>query len=411
MAIKLHHIRQLAVKTETTEGTEITSHAATDLVRIADLSIDQRPNAFERPLHTGSFGYVPRHYSTGTCELSFTVEVAGNSDNTSSWTKAPKWGTLLKACDMGQALIYELDVSGGTITGGPLQHLETITETTSGETATVVKDWATGSTTIWVAAPSAAFTGGLTVTGSDSGATFTGGSVNLADTADKKGYVWYPLTAPTTNQSATIRIYNDGDLITVYGARGTVEVDCQTHDIVKLRFTMQGIYDQAEAAALLDDATSGAFEDLTPPAFVNVSTTLDDGTTSTSVNFTELQLSLGNNVAMRANANATSGWQAAVIAGRTPSGRINPDDPTVSTHDFRDALEAGTRFQLDAAWGSATYNTFQVWCPAIEFDSLGDGNRDERQHFDGNFRCTRGMEYGADTDSPGNDNELLIFNV
>ena len=407
--VKLHHIRQLAVKTESTEGTAETSFAATDLVRVAELTLDQRPNAYERPLHSQSFGYVPRHYATGTCELSFVVEMAGSSDNAGgTWSKAPKFGTLLKGCSMFQRATLALDFSGA-ITGGPFQAGETLTGGTSSETCIIAEDAYTGATQVSVYSVSGAMTSGETLTGSISGATVAAGSTELA--ANQNGYFWRPLTDDSGTQAMTIRIYNDGDLITVYGARGTVDVDCQSQDVSKLRFTIQGIYSATSAAALLDDTATGAFEDLTPPAFVNVTATLNDGTTSTSPKFTELQLSLGNNVAMRKNANAASGWQAAVIANRTPSGRINPDDPGATAHDFRDAVNAGTRFRLGASWGTAEHNRFEIKCPAIEFDSLGDSERDEVQSFDGNFRCTRGFEYGADNDSPGTDNELLIFHT
>jgi len=409
--VKLHHIRQLAVKSETTsgEGVAETSFAATDLVRVAELTLDQRPNAYERPLHTGGFGYVPRHYATGTCELSFVVEMAGNSDNAGgTWSSTPKFGTLLKGCGMFQRATLAVDLTGA-ITGGPFQAGETITGGTSANTAAITSDVYTGATQISVHTISGAFTSGEELTGSTSGATVDVGATELG--ANQNGYFWRPLTEETSNQSMTIRLYNDGDLITVYGARGTVDVDCQSQDIGKLRFTIQGIYSSTTATALLDDTATGAFDDLTPPAFVNVTATLNDGTTSTTPKFTELQLSLGNNVAMRKNANSASGWQAAVIANRTPSGRINPDDPGATAHDFRDAVNAGTRFRLGASWGTSEHNRFEIKCPAIEFDSLGDSERDEVQSFDGNFRVTRGFEYGADDNSPCTDQELLIFHT
>lgn len=412
---KLHHIRQLAVRLEGTPGTVedgtggTTAPAAADLIRIRELTLEQNPQYFERPLHSPSFGYVPRRQENTSCQLTFAVEVTGNTAQASGWgssAAAPTWGRLLRACGLNQRPVWSLGVNG-SITG-VIQHLETL-EDASGAAASAVGDYRGAQSPVYTLIADQAFNATDTVTGAVSGATFTV-QAPLADPASSiSGYAWYPNTDSV--DTVTIDVYNDGDRIRVYGCRGDVTLDCQSQDIALLRFTIQGIYSATSATALLDDDATGVYPELIPPTFVDASLALWDGSTTITPNFTELQLTLGNNVVMRQNSNSLSGWLAAHIANRTPNGRFNPDDPGVSVYNYREKFKDNTRWALQCEWGSTAGNKFRVLSPAIELDSVGDGERDEVQSLDLSFRMTRGFEYGADQTNIGDDNEFIFLNI
>ena len=405
---KLHHIRQLAAKKESSPGTEITTHGVADLVRVRELTLEVAPQYFERPVHTRSFGYTPRINGNSSATVSFAVELAGHSGNSGSFAllNVPTWGRLLQACGFAQSPVYFVTVPLGGLSGGPIQHGELLDDASTA-TGTAVGTWEDDSPAIEV--PVRDITGGPytgTVTGQTSGASFTAGA-NKGGTLS--GFGWYPDTDST--DTVTLRLYNDGDLIIVYGARGDVTIDCQSQDIALLRFTFQGIYKSTAAASMLNDTLTGAYPEHVPPTFVGTNAlSLWDGTTDYEPPFTNLQFTMGNNVVMRQNSNSATGWSTAHLSNRTPNGTINPDDEGASTFDWRDNIVANTRYQLDSVWGSTVGNKFHLQAPAIEFDNVGDGERDEVETIDMNFRCTRGFESGADQNGVGDDNELIIFN-
>ena len=225
---KLHHIRQLAAKKESSPGTEITTHDETDLVRVRELTLEVAPQYFERPVHTRSFGYTPRINGNSSATVSFAVELAGHSGNSGSFSllNVPTWGRLLQACGFAQSPVYFLTVPLSGLTGGPLQHGELLDDGGTA-TGTLVGTWEDDNPAIEL--PVRDITGGPysgTVTGQTSGGSFTAG-------ADKggtlSGFGWYPDTDST--DTVTLRLYNDGDLIIVYGCRGDVTIDCQSQDI------------------------------------------------------------------------------------------------------------------------------------------------------------------------------------
>jgi hypothetical protein len=411
--VKLHHIRQLSVAPESTVGTENTSHSASTLVRVRELTVETSPQYFERPLHSRSFGYTPRISQNSSCTVSFAVEMAGDTANSSSWSTAPIWGGLLKACGFRQDNIYAVDVSAAVVSSGPFQHRESASDGTT--TVTVFGRWYTGESQIYTNLAGTALSG--TLTGATSGASFT---VGTEDGTNQAGYCWSPSTGgsagTTANSAVTLYIYNDGDLIKVYGCRGDVTIDCQSQDVPLMRFTMQGIFNAETNVAMIDDTVTGSYSEKVPPTFVadgtNAALELYDGTNvyaASDVNFTGIQFTMGNNVVMRQNSNQPSGWLSAHIANRTPNGSFNPDEPGSTNWDMRTLLQQNTRYALDCRWGTATYNKFRILAPAVEFDSIGDGERDEVQSPDISFRMTRGFESGADTNSIGKDNEFLLF--
>lgn len=408
--------QQIAVKVESSEGTEATSFAATDLVRVMEPELEFIPNVFDRNLVRESFGVNPQFHATSAAELRFSVELAGHSSNTSSWTAQPNWGKLLRGCGFELDALYALSVTSGTITSGPIQHGETLTEATSGETAVVMGDYYTGATTIYVRDPSDAFTGGLAVTGGTSGASFTslssGTSAQLAGA--QQGWVYSPTT---TGDSRTLTFYflNDTEQMIMYGARGNVEVDCRVHDRVILRFTFRGIFKSwTGSATLFNSFASGVYPTKTPPAFVGATPTLSDASTTLSgadFVFNQCTFNVGNDIVMRESAGGANGYLAAVINNRQPSASLTIEQPGASTYNFVDKWLAGTIVRLQMAWGSATYNRFLIKADHCELASLQRGEVAQRATWDTQLRLTSGLTHGASKNTAGRDNELILFHL
>lgn len=414
MAPVIHLRQQLAMKLEGTEGTEATSFVAADLIRVMEPELEFLPNVFERPLVREAFGLNPQFHATMAAELRFSVEMAGDTRNVSSWVAAPAWSRLLRCCGYTVDNLFQLSVTSSTITGGPIQHGETLTEATTLRTAVAVSDWYTGASSIWVRTIPTAFSGGNVVTGGTSGATFTslasGTSAQLGGV--QQGFVWYPTT--TGGSTGTFYFMNDTEQMILYGARGTVEIDGTVHDRVVLRFTFRGIFKSWTAGALFNNTLANTYMSLRPPAFVNVGATITDtsGTLSgADFVFRQLMLSIGNQLEMRENANGANGYLACVINDRQPSGSLQIEQPGASTWNFVDKMLNGTLCRLNVAWGTTQYNRFQIKADHVQIAGLQRGVVAQRATWDTTLRLTSGNIYGASDNSPGADNELIIFHT
>lgn len=121
----------------------------------------------------------------------FEMELTGRSG-----TSAPSWGILAQACGLRQVATKRL--VPGTITNGPLFHGETITQATSGATATVLHDSYNGTATLLIHSDSGTFDGTNLVTGGSSGATFTPSGAAAAD-----GFGWFPTSIPQLTFTGT----------------------------------------------------------------------------------------------------------------------------------------------------------------------------------------------------------------
>lgn len=411
MATILFHPKQVAAVVEVSEGTRNATVAATDLIRVIQPVAQFTPQSFPRDLARRSFGAAPAHYSTGTGQITFTVEITGRTDNTSAYATPPQWDRLLAACGCDSTQIGV--VGTGTITSGPIEHNDVIT---AGLTATAFGYTYTGEGAAVVRKAAGALTAGA-ATVAPSGASFTLASP-LGNTL--YGHGWAPITKETTNATLTLYLNNDGQRYVMYGCRGNVRVNLAAHDRGLLEFTFFGIYYEVAANAMVTELGANTFEDLTPPAFFNVGSSLTpqnlDGSFGTAISgadfcWSEASFDLGNNVVVRPCVNGANGFMAAVITGRSPTFTINPDDPGVASYAYIAKMMAGTRARIDMAWSNGvTGNSFRLSIPHLQTVSTTMGERDARTSHQVTFACTLGQTDGAAGAAIGTDNEFRLLN-
>jgi hypothetical protein len=353
---------------------------------------------------------VPSHYAKGTARLTFGVELAGNTDNASALTNAPNWGKLMEACGSVQKEVGSLGT--GAITGGPIQHGETIT---AGATAIALGYTYTGESVISVEKAGSALTAGAATT-SVSSSTFTIATL-LGNVLS--GYAWHPRSVEGSNKTLTFHLNISGQRFQVYGARGTCSFAFNVHDRVIANFTFDGIFDEVDASAALSETGSTAFKAMTPPAFVAAASTLTpraaDGSFGTAISGADLcwdsaTFDLGVSTVMRKCANGTDGYIAAVITGRAPTFSFNPDDPGVASYAYIQKLMDGTQARGYLQWGSALGNRFLLKLPHLQAQTTTIGERDTRMNQAITYDATLGSFEGAADRSVGFDNEWLLIN-
>jgi hypothetical protein len=416
MALILYPPRQIAAAVESSEGSQVSagSITAADLIQVLDPTVQVTPNTFPRELARRGFGTVPNFYSTGTATLTFGVELTGSTDNASSWTAVPKWSKLLNACGLGTTELGYLGLSG-SITGGPIQDGETLT---AGATAVAYGYTYNGATIAYVVKAASALTAG-SGSGGTSSASFTvaGTGPQLGNVLS--GYGWRPLTEDASNATLTFHFRIDGQRYQIYGARGNVAIQFETHNRVTLQFTFQGIFDELDASANLSELGATAFKAMPPAAFLNASSTLTprgtDGTEGTAISGGDLcwstgTLDLGNTVTVRPCANGVNGYLAAVISERRPTFTINPDDPGVAAYPYIQKLMEGSRARFRCSWGATAGNRWIVQIPHLQAQSSSMGERDNRANHTLTFDCTLGENDGAADTAVGYDNEFQLIN-
>jgi hypothetical protein len=174
----LTRLQQLFIAEETTESTGVSAGSlytsANSNYLPLDLSLEYDVPLFERNVRRASL--TPLQGLTGIQQgtAKFQIEMTG----TSAIGTAPPFGLPLRACGFRQETLVRIAI--GAVTSGPFRHGETVTQATSGATATVVQDCYTGQTDLWVTQANGlgnttaiTQTAALVWTGATSGATAT----------------------------------------------------------------------------------------------------------------------------------------------------------------------------------------------------------------------------------------------
>jgi hypothetical protein len=162
------------------------------------------------------------------------------------------------------------------------------------------------------------------------------------------GGVYYAAHGETT---LTLVVYRDGLKQTLYGARGTFEVMCDTGQIPRISWTFTGKY-AAEADASILDPT---YETALAPAFQGGTNTVTIGTFSPLAS--SMRISANNTVVYRESANdphtESTGVYAAAITDRRPTLTIDPETVSIASKDWGAIRTAKTEQVITVNLGTA----------------------------------------------------------
>lgn len=407
---KLMRRRVVAAKTESTLGTWASPGAADAKFSVIDPKVNFNPATFERNISQAS---LTKHQNVtagvSPVEVTFGVELAGHPDNAASADfVSPKFAPCLLACGMKEVECWAGNIAGRTITSGPFQHGETVTQATSGATGVVVSDTFNGDSLLIMESVTGTFDATNTITGGTSAASMTGGLVSTLTSSDQSRRGWYFDSDPDTVNAVSLNVYRDGKIVSVKGARGTCSIPFVFGDRAVMQFTFQGVLHAKADGALITPAV----EQSIPPQWINIDMAFSDGTLD-AVDATDFQIStatldLGNSVVIRENAQNASGYSFAIIDDRSPTLSVNPDQLDNSDFDFADAYIEGTAIHGDFTLGSTSGNIFHFKWPAAIFNALSDSDRDGVDIVDGTLDLSGG-EYP--TGGSGQEQELVIFNL
>jgi len=418
--------RQIFVATEAAEGVAETIAVGDFVETLDDVSYSITPFSVERNLVRPSFTSIPDYYaSTGitssdtvVAQIQFTFTIEMSQATGGATSAAPRWEPLLLACGMEKfsTVKYEA-ISGGTVTGGPFLHREQCTAVTNFRTVSTLFS---GDTRFYY-------------TGTDPGDTSVDGDISTANAtitnaANAAGIAYgFSIDAAQGNgSSATVELDLDGRRVTAKGCRGTAVFTMSGMDRVLIQFTMTGIVHTIDDTGA--NRTGLSYSHQLPPTFVGAGLTIMEASGSTNHTgaiFQQITLDLGNEVTMRENANAASGWTAARITSRAPTLTVNPDAivggaTSASVYDYIEAWAEGTPTRMAFEVGDGLDgNSFHFKMPALQWTGISDGDRNNYSIYDCSAKLTGGLNgdsvvHSGDGstrfyDTTGADNELVII--
>lgn len=383
----LARIRQIAVATETVEGTPETLTAADAKLLAIDPKIEPDPGVYDRnPVRT-HFSRVGKIFGKKVAKFSFGLEMRGSGTATTE----PFWTRALKACGWGTSTFYSITI--GAITGGPFLHGETIHGGTSEAYGRVVIAVVNGTTTLYfVSTSTATFQSGEVITGATSGATATTGS--LPSAAGKVAEIIHENVPSLT--SASYEGESSGIRKLLSGARGTVKFSLGKSGepgIMNFEFMAvdNGVIDSAIFSGIVHETAI-------PPIFVSAALTIG----GYAAKLSQLELDMACALGPRDDVNEAEGVTSFIINDRKPSGTFDPEMVLVATHDFYGRWYAGTEGVLDFTLGSVSGNKFRFYAPKVQYTKVSDEDREGIKIAQCSFDLNGSIV-------PGNDELCILF--
>lgn len=205
-------------------------------------------------------------------------------------------------------------------------------------------------------------------------------------------------TAERMDWTPTISITSivDGFARLSFGNRGNVRLVLNAGAPGRFDFEFRGPLSTVGDSPLFPNVT---YETTSPLVFSGAQLRIDNVRYPLQM----LELDMQNVVTMRADANAARGDMSAVVAGRNPMARIDPEMVLAGAFDWLGKWQAATSIQIESQVGSTTGNRLFFLIPALQADSVQDGERAGIYTADVTGKLRRS--------TVGGDDELWIFHT
>lgn len=187
---------------------------------------------------------------------------------------------------------------------------------------------------------------------------------------------------PLSNQSVTLAFMLDGKMYKLWGARGNAKIVMEIGKPAVMSFEFTGADWSEEDESLI--AVAIDLSDREPPICQDMTFTIGAYAAICS----KLEMDLGNKVTLRKDVNSASGYLSAVITGREPTLKLDPENILAATHDFMGLWRAGTTSALSAVWGS-TPSAFALTAPKVQYQGISLSDRDGQAALDINALLTQ----------------------
>lgn len=177
------------------------------------------------------------------------------------------------------------------------------------------------------------------------------------------------LPASASISSMTLAMFMDGVKKQIWGARGDVSLRLEAGKPAMFHFVFTGADFSVTDVALL--TTGVAYEATIPQSFQTASLLID----SYAAMIGSMDIKMGNEVTLRDDANAISGFKSAVITKRRPAMSIDPEFVLVATYDFYGKLRSGNLGALTLALTGSAGNICTITAPKVQYVGINPSDK------------------------------------
>lgn len=356
--VKIQEKRQVAIAIQSVSGTAESLDAG-DVVLVLAKDTNYKPNIghHDRGLLQASLSQHAELVGVEAGTIQTAVEVKGSGSLASD--QPPDFDVFVRICGFARRLLRKISI--GAVASGPFQHGETVTGGSSGATGRVVGRTANGTALLEFVWLSGTFQSGEVLTGGTSGASATSSSVS-----SDGGFVYEPISSGVP--VATLGYYHDGIKKGLRDVRGNLVFRGGNARPGEFMLTLTGIYVAPTDTALLAGVT---YEETLPPVLKGAAPAF----ANYEPQITNVEIDVGNVVALRESMAAAAGAIEARITGRRPTSRFDPELDSVANFDFYGQLKGGSTFYAELSWGSTAGNRFKLICPEVQILDVSEGDR------------------------------------
>jgi hypothetical protein len=269
----------------------------------------------------------------------------------------------------------------GAWTGSPAVG-EVMIGATSGAVGLLLNSGVAGSGSVYIEVARGTFTNGEVITGQTSGATATLSSGFALD----------------NNWTQSMDWFLDGLRVRTTGNRGNFTLPFRTGQPARIDFEFSGLEQTVDT---LPNPAGAVYDTTVPPRFVNARFTMDD----IPFFISQLELSIGNALSTRDDANALEGAVSYQIGDRDPGGTIDPELVVPDAYDFFAKHAANILVPIMIALGEsrvdfdATTVGRSIWIdiPQVQFATIAPADRNGTAVANIGFKAKRGTFDGDDS--------------
>lgn len=362
MALRARN-KLLLAKIQPTPGLDAAPTPGADAVAVEKLMWKLNPNLVNTDEHTGGLDGSESIVGGTTVQVTFDVNLRGGA----SPGAAPQWGKLLRACGFSETVTAtqipaggaEACGDGGTTTAAVLGASAAATaQIYRGMPVELTGDVAAVTQILSYAADKTATLAKKFAAALDSG----------ADWRIPPHVLYRPISAAVP--MLTLWLYEDGKLLKVTDAKGTVSFNFSAGGVWKASFTLSGLLG-AQIDAAMPDETTVHLDAVTPPVWRGGLMEINRSEAPAA----SLSFQTGGDVQYPDNPNAAQGVDGPDVMARAITGSVDPNAALVATRDALGEFLAGTAQIFAAATGSAAGNRIAVCFPAAKLTNLTPGDR------------------------------------
>lgn len=181
-----------------------------------------------------------------------------------------------------------------------------------------------------------------------------------------------PESSNEINQTLTVDVYQDKLRKRTHGCMGNVKFVIAQNEVPVMEFTFIGLYNAASDTPLLTGISYGT---VSPPNPVNLTCTW----ASFTFRLVNFSLDVGNDVQMREDICAPTGFIHAYIADRLPVIEVDPEEELVATVDWVEEMRLATTGPLLIVLGGTAGNIWTFNAPNAQIVDSTPGDRNLQQ--------------------------------